>query len=164
MHLPFLCLGLSVLMLDSDSGISHPVEKQRKGPRRAKKTEDHISAWEPEGSCRDREVRGSHQSDNAVRRPAQGKLNQVVSALACVGSGLVWGHSLCSTMRASSDKVSGDGLGLARGPECMALRVAVWAIGELFVSFRWGQQWSFFRQTLCDIVGFDDISLILYCR
>lgn len=112
------------------------------GQEDQKKTEDHSSAWEPEGSCRGRELRGSQQSDNAVRRSAQGKLNQVVSALICVlkescaGSGLVWGHSISSTMGASSDKVSGDGLGLARGPECMGLRVAVWAIGGIWGSFR----------------------------
>lgn len=53
---------------------------------------------------------------NAVRRRAQGKLNHRLnrqSALCRIWSGV---RPLCSTMSASSNKVRGDGLGLARDP------------------------------------------------
>lgn len=112
---------------------------------------------------RQTEDSGNHRSDNALRRSAQGKLNQVVFVLICIpkascaGSGLVWGDSLGSTMGTPSDKVSGDGLGLSRGPAGLGLGVAdvrfgllrrpVWKfIGLDQLGLNWNGFWFFLVQ------------------
>lgn len=109
------------------------IEGEKNQKRKGKKKDERILSVPGnlrDPGDRDREDRGNHRRDNAVRRTAQGKLNQVVFVLVCIlkasgaGSGLVWGDSLCSTMGASSDRVSGDGLGLAWGPAGLGLGVA----------------------------------------
>lgn len=76
-----LCLGVSLLVLGPGSGISHPLETKRLKKRQKKKKkkdgEDPVSAWEPEGSCRDSEEtergQGNQRGDHAVRKKSSGK-------------------------------------------------------------------------------------------
>lgn len=129
-----LCLGVSLLVLGPGSGISHPVETKRLKTRTKKKKDGEapVSAWEPEGSCRDRERRqredrGNQRGDHAVRKRSSGKAKSgrfcphlyPESVLCRIWSGV---GGLCSTMGASSDKVRGCRSGSGQGP----CRCGVW--------------------------------------
>lgn len=90
-----------------------------------KDCEDPVSAWEPEGSCRDSEEtergQGNQRGDHAVRKKSSGKDKSgrfcphlyPESVLCRIWFGV---GGLCSTMGASSDKVRGWWSGSGQGP------------------------------------------------
>lgn len=104
----------------------------RREQKKQKDGEAPVSAWEPEGSCRDRERRqredrGNQRGDHAVRKRSSGKAKSgrfcphlyPESVLCRIWSGV---GGLCSTMGASSDKVRGCRSGSGQGP----CRCGVW--------------------------------------